>query len=226
MSTTPSARVRPRRELALIAALGAAGVLTLSACGQDDTTTDGGATAAGGTADDSTTADDSATADAEATLVDAQGTESGTASFIESGDGMRIDAQVHGLEAGFYGFHIHGIGECEPDSAAPDDPEDTGDFLSAGGHLGGDEAEHPEHAGDLPSLLVTDAGEGWLTFTTDRVTLADLTDDDGAALMVHDGQDNFANVPERYASEGPDEDTLGTGDAGGRLACGVIETAG
>lgn len=111
-----------------------------------------------------------------------------------------------------------------PRARAPDDPERTGDLMSAGGHLGGDEAEHPDHAGDLPPLLVTDAGQGWLSVVTDRIMLADLTDDDGAALMIHDGHDNFANVPERYAPQGPDEDTLATGDAGGRLACGVVET--
>ena len=51
----------------------------------------------------------------------------------------------------------------------------------------------------------------------------DLLDDDGTALMVHSDADNFANIPERYAPEGPDEDTRSTGDAGSRLACGVIE---
>jgi Cu-Zn family superoxide dismutase len=41
--------------------------------------------------------------------------------------------------------------------------------------------------------------------------------------MVHAGADNFANIPERYAPGGPDEDTLETGDSGGRVACGEID---
>jgi Cu-Zn family superoxide dismutase len=45
--------------------------------------------------------------------------------------------------------------------------------------------------------------------------------------MLHDDRDNFAHIPDRYRSEradrpGPDADTLKTGDAGGRYACGVI----
>ena len=65
---------------------------------------------------------------------------------------------------------------------------------------------------------------GELTTVTDRFGVADLlADDDGSAVMVHSGPDNYANIPERYAPEGPDADTLGTGDAGSRLACGVVE---
>ena len=41
--------------------------------------------------------------------------------------------------------------------------------------------------------------------------------------MIHADRDNYANVPERYAPEGPDEDTTKTGDAGDRIACAVIE---
>ncbi|MFB9071453.1 superoxide dismutase family protein [Citricoccus parietis] len=129
------------------------------------------------------------------------------------------------MDPGFYGLHVHGIGECEPDSAAPDDPEDTGAFKSAGGHLGSQEADHPDHAGDLPTLLVQESGDAHLTFRTDRISLDDFEDEDGAAMMVHSAPDNFANIPERYAPDGPDEDTTGAGDAGDRLACGVIEPA-
>lgn len=160
---------------------------------------------------------------ATATLRNAEGSEVGRATFTDTAGATRIEATITRLEPGFYGFHIHGIGVCEPNSAAPNNAQNTGDFLSAGGHLGGDQGDHPDHKGDLPSLLVMSNGEGQLTFTTDRVTLADLTDADGAAIMVHSGHDNFANVPERYAAGGPDEATRGTGDAGARLACGAIE---
>ena len=73
------------------------------------------------------------------------------------------------------------------------------------------------------SCSSTRSGAGSLTTVTDALTRADLTDDDGSAVMVHADRDNYANVPERYAAGGPDEMTRNTGDAGGRIACGTVE---
>ncbi|MFC4904660.1 superoxide dismutase family protein [Kocuria oceani] len=160
----------------------------------------------------------------QAVLRDAEGTEVGTVQFSEVSAGTEVVAEVEGLDPGFYGLHVHGTGLCEPDSSAPGDPGTTGDFLSAGGHLGGDAADHPDHTGDLPSVYVTQDGLGFLTTVTDRFRVEDLVaDEDGSAVMLHSGPDNFANVPERYAPEGPDRTTLRTGDAGARQACGVVE---
>lgn len=190
------------------------------AAGSEPTATEGAPEgAAGGSgADPGTTGQ----AVLSATLVDPEGSEVGTAEMDPSPDGTMITVTASGLEPGFHGLHVHGTGLCEPDSQSPTDPAQTGDFLSAGGHLGVDEADHPSHAGDLPSLLVTEEGTAMISFLTDAFTVDDLTDADGSAVMVHSGPDDFANVPERYAPEGPDADTLGTGDAGSRVACGVI----
>jgi superoxide dismutase, Cu-Zn family len=158
-----------------------------------------------------------------ATLVDPEGTEVGTVNLSEVEEGTRVSVHVTGLPPGFHGFHLHAIGVCEPDSANPSDPSMTGDFLSAGGHIGAGEADHGDHPGDLPALYVTESGTGSLTAVTDAVTLADLTDDDGTAAMVHALRDNYANIPERYAPDGADEMTRNTGDAGGRIACAPVE---
>jgi Cu-Zn family superoxide dismutase len=197
------------------AALTGAGVVLLAGCGSPDEE--------GGPAIGETSAAGEAGSASRAVLRNAEGAEVGTVLFSEVSAGTEVVAEVQGLEAGFYGFHVHGTGLCEPDSAAPDDPDSTGDFLSAGGHLGADVGEHPEHAGDLPSLYVTENGEGLLMVVTDRFGVDDLTAGSGSAVMIHSGPDNFANVPERYAQGGPDEASRRTGDAGSRLACGVVE---
>jgi Cu-Zn family superoxide dismutase len=193
----------------------ACAITLIAACGGNDETTAG------------TSAEDTAgTESAEgltATLVDPEGTDVGTVQFSEVEGGTQVSVQVTGLPPGFHGLHLHAIGECEPDSANPSDPSMTGDFLSAGGHIGAGESDHGEHPGDLPALYVAGSGDGSLTAVTDALTLADLTDDDGSAVMVHAGRDDFANIPERYAPGGPDEMTRNTGDAGGRIACGPVE---
>jgi superoxide dismutase, Cu-Zn family len=158
-----------------------------------------------------------------ARLVDPEGAEVGTVRFTDAEGGLQVSVEVDGLPPGFHGFHVHAVGVCEPDNANPANPAMTGDFLSAGGHLGGGEADHGAHAGDLPVLFVDGSGAGSLTTVTDALTRADLTDDDGSAVMVHADRDNYANVPERYAPGGPDEMTRNTGDAGGRIACGTVE---
>jgi Cu-Zn family superoxide dismutase len=69
------------------------------------------------------------------------------------------------------------------------------------------------HAGDMPELLVNDAGEGHLSATTSLVTLSPgnttLFDNDGSALVIHTGPDDQMTDP--------------TGGSGDRIACGVIE---
>jgi Cu-Zn family superoxide dismutase len=120
-----------------------------------------------------------------------------------------VFARLHDLTPGFHGFHIHTTGRCEPPG-----------FTTAGGHLNPAGTAHSEHAGDLPSLLVKEDGTALLAAATDRFSIADLRDADGSAVMVHSGRDNFANIPSRYGT--PDAETLNTGDAGSRVACGVV----
>ncbi|MFE6646258.1 superoxide dismutase family protein [Nocardioides sp. NPDC057772] len=189
---------------ATAAALAACGLLTLAACGE----------AADPDPDDRN--------EVSAKLADPDGKRVGTVEIEEDDGATQVSVRVSGLPAGYHGFHVHTTGKCEADSAAPDDPSKTGDFLSAGGHLNPDDSAHGEHLGDLPALLVNEDGTASLEFTG-PFTLDDLRDTDGSAVMIHAGPDNYANIPERYAPEGPDEDTTKTGDAGDRIACAVIE---
>jgi superoxide dismutase, Cu-Zn family len=147
--------------------------------------------------------------DAVAELIDGKANPVGSALLTQLEQGVQIVVAVSGLPAGKHALHIHETGECEPP------------FESAGGHFNPTGVEHgwdnPQgpHAGDLPNIYV---GEGavQVEYITDRLTLEDgetsLFDDDGAAIVIHEGQDDYLSEP--------------AGDAGMRLACGVIEKSG
>jgi len=145
----------------------------------------------------------------------------GEVTFTEiAGNKIEIAAELSGLEPGFHGFHVHAVGQCDASTESA--------FTSAGGHLnfGEDAATHGKHQGDLPSLLVMADGTAQLILVTDRFALIDLLDADGSAVIVHAAADNFGNIPvDRYDPD-PDEATLNTGDAGGRVGCGLVEGAG
>jgi Cu-Zn family superoxide dismutase len=149
---------------------------------------------------------------ARALFQDADGNPVGVARLTQVANHVRVWVAVHSLPPGFHGFHVHAVGQCTPP-----------DFASAGGHFNPDGEAHPSHAGDMPVLLVDDDGTAAASFKTDRFRVAELFDADGSALIIHVNADNYANIPERYAPQGPDAATLATGDAGGRLACGVIQ---
>ena len=132
------------------------------------------------------------------------------------------------LAPGFHGLHIHSVGKCEPNSMAPTGGA-PGDFLSAGAHF--QKAGHTSHpaSGDLSSLQVRQDGSAKLVTTTDAFAAADLLAGPKTAIIIHEKADNFANIPpERYqqvnGAPPPDAETLATGDAGKRVACGVIGT--
>ncbi|MBL1072797.1 superoxide dismutase family protein [Nocardia sp. 2] len=156
-----------------------------------------------------------------AQLKDSNGKLVGTATIGKVGDHLQITVEAHGLTPGFHGLHFHQQGKCEPNSVAPTGGN-PGDFLSAGGHLQVGAQAHPA-AGDLTSLQVRSDGNANLVTTTSTVSLEDVK---GKALIIHSSADNFGNIPSRYSqpggTTGPDADTLATGDAGTRVACGVV----
>ena len=159
---------------------------------------------------------------AEGALQGVDGADMGTVELEFDDEGTTLTIEASGLAPGPHGFHVHAIGACETDSPDPAAPTTTGDFLSAGGHLAMEGQVHGGHTGDLPSLLAGADGTAQMTVTTDTLREEDVLDDDGSALMIHATADNFRNVPERYAPQGPDETTSKTGDSGGRVACAVL----
>jgi Cu-Zn family superoxide dismutase len=165
----------------------------------------------------------------EVPINNAQGTEVATATFDFSAGYTTVTVETTGtgqLAPGFHGLHIHSVGVCEADSVAPAGGA-PGDFNSAGGHFRvPGNSGHPA-SGDLSSLQVREDGSAMLVTTTDAFTEDDLLAGTKTSIIIHEGPDNFANIPpERYnqvnGTPGPDATTMATGDAGSRVACGVI----
>lgn len=143
-----------------------------------------------------------------ANLIDLEGNEVGRATFSMTPAGVVVvRAEVSGLDDGEHGFHIHETGECDPATG----------FQSAGGHyVGADDPKHGlveggPHAGDLPNVVVR-GGSFAVEHFNPRITLTGdmnpLADADGSAIMVHSQPDDYESQP--------------GGDAGDRVACGVI----
>lgn len=157
-----------------------------------------------------------ATGHARVALYDTALVKQGTMELVERNGVVRITVNVRSSTAGFHGFHVHATGVCR-------NPDGTANFALAGGHYGHDPVNgvtHGRHPGDLPSILVDASGNGTATVSTDRFAVADIL---GRAVIVHGGADNFANIPVRYGIA--DDTTLGTGDSGARVLCGVITPA-
>ena len=143
---------------------------------------------------------------AVAPLQSADGSSRGTATFVRMGDHVAVTVEAMGLPAGTHGFHLHTTGRC-----------DAPDFTSAGGHLNPTNNEHGsanpqgKHFGDLPNIEVAANGRASAEFMlpgATAATLATLFDSDGTAVMVHAGPDDYRSDP--------------AGDAGPRIACGVV----
>ena len=150
-------------------------------------------------------AEDAATA--KAALEDAKGRDVGVASFTQTPAGVLIRLSARSMPGGEHAFHIHAVGKCEPP-----------DFASAGGHFNPTNVHHgmmsgPGHAGDMPNLHIPADGSLDVEVLNTAVTLDkdkpnSVFHPGGTAVVIHAGKDDYTSDP--------------AGNAGGRIACGVI----
>jgi Cu-Zn family superoxide dismutase len=173
-------------------------------------------------------------AEFRAKLRDPSGRVVGTVQFSITRHATQVDARLRPNQNvapnQFHGFHIHANNDPANGEGCVADPtaEPSTWFLSADGHLSAEMQEHGEHQGDLPSPLVMSDGTARLSFATDRIEPSMLR---GRAVVLHANPDNFGNVP---TGTGPTQYTPGpaatdltnrTGNAGDRVACGVVRRA-
>jgi Cu-Zn family superoxide dismutase len=129
----------------------------------------------------------------------------GVITFVQEGNDLKITADISGAKPGKHGIHIHEKGDC----SAPDASSAGGHFNPTSEEHGGPmAAQHP--AGDLGNIEVGEDGKGHLELKTRalRVPTADNSVV-GHAIIVHANEDDLTSQP--------------AGNAGDRIACGVIE---
>lgn len=130
----------------------------------------------------------------------------GIVTFTKVENGIRITADVEGLSPGMHGFHIHEYGDC----SAPD-------ATSAGGHFNPENMPHgaptdvERHAGDLGNLEAGEDGKAHYERVDNIISLSGPQSIVGLAVIIHGGEDDFTSQP--------------TGNAGPRVACGVVGIA-
>ena len=143
-------------------------------------------------------------------LKNSTGGSAGTLTLTEAPNGVLLRLEAKGLAPGWHGLHFHEKGDC---SAAG--------FTSAGAHVHGQATVvhgllNPDgnEAGDLPNLYVAADGTGTVELFSSYASLGGaggrpaLMDADGSALVIHANPDDHKTQP--------------IGEAGPRVACGVI----
>jgi len=128
---------------------------------------------------------------------------SGVVTFEEKNDGLHITANLSGLKPGKHGFHIHEFGDCNCDDA-----------MCAGSHFNPTHAKHgaPDennsHIGDLGNITADENGTASYNTLNKHAKLNGPYSIIGRSVIVHEKEDDLKAQP--------------TGDAGGRIGCGVI----
>jgi len=137
----------------------------------------------------------------------------GTVYFDQENDKapVKLSGQITGLTPGEHGFHVHKFGD------------NTNGCISAGPHFNPSDQTHGgptdqvRHAGDLGNVTAGGDNVAKISIEDKVITLAGRESIIGRTMVIHEGVDDLG--------KGGNEESLKTGNAGARLACGVIGIA-
>lgn len=132
--------------------------------------------------------------------------------WTQSGDGpVTVTGEITGLAEGKHGFHVHEFGD------------NTNGCISAGPHFNPNKKEHgaPDaeirHVGDLGNIVADGSGSAKINITDSLISLNGPNSIIGRTVVVHADVDDLGL--------GGHELSKTTGNAGGRIGCGVIGLA-
>ena len=128
---------------------------------------------------------------------------SGQVTFTKVAGGVKVLAELSGLTPGKHGFHIHEFGDCS-----------SPDGMSAGGHFNpagsphGSPMDMSRHEGDMGNIEADANGKAHLEYVDSHMSFEGVNSILGRSVIVHAKEDDMKTQP--------------TGNAGARIACGVI----
>ncbi|WP_246043189.1 superoxide dismutase family protein [Fodinibius saliphilus] len=131
---------------------------------------------------------------------------SGTVTFTQEENGVRVQAELSGLSEGMHGFHIHQYGDCR-----------ANDGTSAGGHYNPADNKHAgpdaesRHVGDMGNIEADADGNATINYVDSTIELNGADSIIGRGVVLHGGADDLESQP--------------SGAAGPRVGCGVIGIA-
>eukprot|EP00612_Vaucheria_litorea_P001724 CAMPEP_0171455236 /NCGR_PEP_ID=MMETSP0945-20130129/2215_1 /TAXON_ID=109269 /ORGANISM="Vaucheria litorea, Strain CCMP2940" /LENGTH=151 /DNA_ID=CAMNT_0011980443 /DNA_START=94 /DNA_END=549 /DNA_ORIENTATION=- len=139
------------------------------------------------------------------TLIGADGPK-GVIGFAPTEDGkVKVSGKISGLTPGKHGFHIHQFGDTTNGCTS------TGGHYNPNGKQHGAPTDENRHAGDLGNITADADGNAEVDIVDAHIPISSIL---GRAVVVHDGEDDLG--------KGGHEQSLTTGNAGGRFCCGII----